>query len=77
MVLHFSTVFLLILIFFQFRKEKIERIKVCGKDEGMRDGGRGKRGEGVEEEGWRMRVGSAGCKFTTFLRDGQANSVGL
>ena len=55
MVFHFSTVFLLILIFFQFRKEKTERIKVCGKDEGW------------EEEGRWMRVGSAGCKVTVFL----------
>jgi len=31
-VFHFSTSFLLILYFFQFRKEKIERIRVCGKE---------------------------------------------
>jgi hypothetical protein len=36
MVFHFSTVFLLILCFFKFRKEKIERKRVCGKEEGWR-----------------------------------------
>ena len=34
-------------------------------------------GEGKREEGRGMRVGSAGCKVSVFLRDGQANSVGL
>ena len=46
-------------------------------DEGKMDESKRVGGRGLEEEGRWMRVGSAGCKVTVFLRDGQANSVGL